>query len=120
MFFSRELPNSELLKKIICLESCQLSYTLVRKNIYSENQTKILNSTISRVKEKYNKDNFLMFDSIKDLQVQQVKLKSLNLMLYLMTIYNLLHAMARKNKEDCKLKRFATTINGLQKNQMLL
>ena len=66
VFFSRELPNSELLKKIICLESCQLSYTLVRKNVYSENQTKILNSTISKVKEKYNKDNFLMFDSIKD------------------------------------------------------
>ena len=66
VFFSRELPNSELLKKIICLESCQLSYTLVRKNVYSENQTKILNSTISKVKEKYSKDNFLMFDNIKD------------------------------------------------------
>ena len=33
MFFSRELPNAELLKKIICLESQELSYGLVRKNL---------------------------------------------------------------------------------------
>ena len=66
IFFSRELPNSELLKKIICLESEQLSYTLVRKNIYSETQTDILNATIQQIKKKYNKDNFLMFDNVKD------------------------------------------------------
>ena len=66
IFFSRELPNSELLKKIICLESEQLSYTLVRKNIYSEIQTDILNSTIKKIKKKYSKDNFLMFDNVKD------------------------------------------------------
>ena len=33
IFFSRELPNSELIKKVICLESGQLSYSMVRKNI---------------------------------------------------------------------------------------
>ena len=36
MFFSRELPNSELMKKIICLESEQLSYGMVRKYIFSD------------------------------------------------------------------------------------
>ena len=33
IFFSRELPNSELMKKIICLESEELSYSMVRQNI---------------------------------------------------------------------------------------
>ena len=66
MFFSRELPNSELLKKIICLESGQLSYGQVRKNIYSEVEIGIVNQTIKNVKKKYNENNFLMFDNIKD------------------------------------------------------
>ena len=75
MFFSRELPNAELLKKILCLESNQLSYTLVRKNIYSEAQIAILNSTISKVKKKYGRDNFLMFDNIKDFAASSSEVK---------------------------------------------
>jgi len=66
MFFSRELPNSELLKKIICLESEQLSYSMVRKNIFSDNELSIVNSTISGIRKKYSKDKFLMFDNIRD------------------------------------------------------
>ena len=75
IFFSRELPNSELIKKILCLESEQLSYTLVRKNVYSEMQIKILNSTITKVKEKYNRDNFLMFDNIRDFASSSSEIK---------------------------------------------
>ena len=66
IFFSRELPNSELLKKIICLESQQLSYGMVRKNIFSEQDIKMFNSAIAHIKEKYSKDKFLMFDNVKD------------------------------------------------------
>ena len=58
IFFSRELPNSELLKKIICLESQQLSYGMVRKNIFSEQDIKMFNSAIAHIKEKYSKDKF--------------------------------------------------------------
>ena len=66
MFFSRELPNSELMKKIICLESEQLSYSMVRKNVYSENDLKIVKNTISSIKRKYSGDKFLMFDNLRD------------------------------------------------------
>ena len=75
MFFSRELPNSELLKKIICLESEQLSYSMIRKNVFSDNSLSIVNSTISRVREKYNKDNFLMFDNVKDFAMSSSEVK---------------------------------------------
>ena len=57
MFFSRELPNSELMKKIICLESGKLSYGMVRKNIFSDDSLKIVNETIDNIREKYSKEN---------------------------------------------------------------
>ena len=36
VLFNRELPNSELLKKLIALESGRLSYSMIRKGIYDE------------------------------------------------------------------------------------
>ena len=66
IFFSRELPNAKLLKKIICLESQQLSYGKVRKNVFEEQDLLFINSTIEQIKKKYSKDNFLMFDNVRD------------------------------------------------------
>ena len=68
MFFSRELPNSELFKKILCLESGNLSYGMIRKNIFSEKDLEETNRAIEDIKVKYGKDRFLMFDNIRDFQ----------------------------------------------------
>jgi len=75
MFFSRELPNSELMKKIICLESGKLSYGMVRKNIFSDDSLKIVNETIDSIREKYSKENFLMFDNLKDFSSSSSEVK---------------------------------------------
>tara|TARA_R100000231_G_scaffold115265_1_gene85742 strand:- start:2221 stop:3561 length:1341 start_codon:yes stop_codon:yes gene_type:complete len=75
MFFSRELPNSELMKKIICLESEQLSYGMVRKNVFSDDSLKIVNNTISHIRNKYSSDKFLMFDNLKDFSSSSSELK---------------------------------------------
>ena len=75
MFFSRELPNSELLKKIICLESQELSYSMVRKNVFTENDLKIINATLSQIKKKYGSDRFLMFDNVRDFAVSAGEVK---------------------------------------------
>jgi replicative DNA helicase len=75
IFFSRELPNSELLKKIICLESQQLSYGTVRKNTFSEQDIKSFNTAIAFVKEKYSKDKFLMFDNVRDFSSASSEIK---------------------------------------------
>ena len=75
MFFSRELPNSELMKKIICLESEQLSYGMVRKNIFSDQSLKLVNQTISSIRNKYSKDKFLMFDNLKDFAASSSEVK---------------------------------------------
>ncbi len=75
MFFSRELPNSELFKKIICLESEQLSYSQVRKNIYSDNALLVVNNTITAIKKKYGRDRFLMFDNIRNFSMSSSEVK---------------------------------------------
>ena len=75
MFFSRELPNSELLKKILCLESGKMSYSMVRQNVFTEHDLKNMNETIEVVKEKYSKDKFLMFDNIKDFSLASSEIK---------------------------------------------
>ena len=75
IFFSRELPNAELLKKIICLESQQLSYGNVRKNIFSEEDLMFINSAIEFVKKKYSKDKFLMFDNVRDFAASASEVK---------------------------------------------
>ena len=66
IFFSRELPNSELVKKIVCLESQQLSYGEVRKNIFSEDSLKYFNNALALIRKKYSSDKFLMFDNVRD------------------------------------------------------
>ena len=75
MFFSRELPNTELLKKIVCLESEQLSYNMVRKNIYNETDLKLVNQTLDRIKDKYGEDKFLMFDNIRDFATSSAEVR---------------------------------------------
>ena len=66
IFFSRELPNSELIKKILCLESHELSYSMVRKNVYTSQEREIVDKTIKLIKQKYHEDKFLMFDNLRD------------------------------------------------------
>jgi replicative DNA helicase len=75
MFFSRELPNAELLKKILCLESGKLSYSMVRQNVFTDLDLEHMNEAISFVREKYSKDKFLMFDNIKDFSLASSEIK---------------------------------------------
>ena len=75
IFFSRELPNSELVKKIVCLESQQLSYGEVRKNIFSEESLKFFNSALSIIRKKYSSDKFLMFDNVRDFAASSGEVK---------------------------------------------
>ena len=75
MFFSRELPNSELLKKILCLESGKLSYGMVRQKVFTEQALENMNEAIEIVRKKYSKDKFLMFDNIKDFSLASSEIK---------------------------------------------
>jgi|5B_taG_2_1085324.scaffolds.fasta_scaffold01036_31 replicative DNA helicase len=75
IFFSRELPNSELVKKIVCLESGKLSYGQVRKNIWDNNSLKHFDDSLAFVRKKYASDRFLMFDNVRDFAASSSEVK---------------------------------------------
>ena len=66
VLFNRELPNSEMIKKLITLESGKLSYGMVRQGIYDDSEIDELKRVKKKIAELYNEDKFLMFDNIRD------------------------------------------------------
>ena len=73
--FNRELPNIEVIKKLICLESQKLSYSLIRQGIHSEDSLKQLQMVREIIKKKYNEEKFLMFDDIRDFAKTSAEVK---------------------------------------------
>ena len=66
VLFNRELPNSEMIKKLITLESGKLSYGMVRQGIYDDSEIDELKRVKEKIAELYNEEKFLMFDNIRD------------------------------------------------------
>ena len=64
--FNRELPNVEVIKKLMCLESKKLSYSLIRQGIHNKNSIACVEEVRKIIKEKYSEDKFMMFDNIRD------------------------------------------------------
>ena len=75
LLFNRELTNIEVLKKLIAIESGQLSYALIRKGIYDDTSLKELAKTKRLITEKYKEGKFAMFDNIKDFAKSAVEIK---------------------------------------------
>ena len=73
--FNRELPNIEVIKKLICLESQKLSYSLIRQGIHSKDSLEQLEKVREIIKHKYNEDKFLMFDNIRDFAKTSAEVK---------------------------------------------
>ena len=73
--FNRELPNIEVIKKLICLESQKLSYSLIRQGIHSKDSLVQIENVRKIIKEKYNEEKFLMFDNIRDFAKTSAEVK---------------------------------------------
>lgn len=73
--FNRELPNIEVIKKLICLESQKLSYSLIRQGIHNTSSLEQLELVREVIKKKYNEDKFLMFDNIRDFAKTSAEVK---------------------------------------------
>jgi replicative DNA helicase len=48
---------------------------MVRKNVFNDMDLKIVNNTISQIRDKYSKENFLMFDNLKDFALSSSEVK---------------------------------------------
>jgi len=65
IMFNREMPNTEMMKKFIAMESNNITYDMLRHNAIS-NKEKIQKS-LEIIKEKYT-DKLFMFDNIRNLE----------------------------------------------------
>jgi replicative DNA helicase len=75
VLFNREMTNVEMLKKLLTLESQQLSYTLVRKGVYDQESLKEIMETQKKIQDIYSKDKFLMFDNVHDFNSAQTEVR---------------------------------------------
>jgi len=65
--FNRELPNTEVIKKMLCIEMPKLEYTDIRRGLINDRTKKLLREARNIITEKYPEDKFVMFDNIRDL-----------------------------------------------------
>lgn len=79
MLFNREMSNTEMLKKILVLESQNLSYRLIRQGVVDG---PVILEEIERTKQKvlkaYNEEKFLMFDNIRNMGRAATEIKKFN------------------------------------------
>ena len=79
IMFNREMSNTEMLKKLVVLESGLLSYSMVRSGgLGDKSSLEEMEKTVEVIKKKYNKDKFLMFDNIVDFGQASSEVKRFN------------------------------------------
>jgi len=66
MLFNREMSNTEMLKKMVVMESKSLEYANIRRNDLSETDKKQFESTSNTIKKEYG--NLLMYDGVRNLE----------------------------------------------------
>ena len=66
VLFNREMTNVEMLKKLITLESGNLSYGMIRRGVFDMESMAELTRVKQAIVNKYSKDKFVMFDNLKD------------------------------------------------------
>ena len=66
VLFNREMTNVEMMKKLIALESGNLSYNIIRRGIFDTVGLAELESAKKKIIEKYSENKFAMFDNLKD------------------------------------------------------
>ena len=76
--FNRELPNTEVLKKMVCIEEPKLNYGDVRRGIFNENNVDLLKAVKEKITTKYSEDKFIMFDDIRDFPKTASEVKKFN------------------------------------------
>ena len=75
ILFNRELPNTEVIKKLICLESGKLSYGMMRKAVFSKSEIELLKEAKEKVVKKFKSERFLMFDNLKSFSKSSAEVK---------------------------------------------
>ena len=75
VMFNREMPNIEMMKKFMAMESRELPYRNLRHNVDIDSDT--LEEVSNLIREKYE-DKLFMFDDIRDLDGSIREVKAIN------------------------------------------
>ena len=116
--FNRELPNSEVIKKLICIENPRLNYKDVRKGIVDKTNTSFINQLkdASRIiAEKYNEDKFVMFDNIRDLAKTSSEVKKFKPDVIIDDYIQLVTPAGRETERRLQLERICNEYKWLAK-----
>jgi len=65
MLFNREMSNTEMMKKLLCMESKKIDYDKIRRHELTKNEKNELLDTSEKTVEKYK--NLMMYDNVRTL-----------------------------------------------------
>ena len=114
---NREMPNHEMMKKILCLESQELSYRMIRKGLFDnlEDLAK-LNKAKELIKERYG-DRLAMFDNLKDFHSSASEIKKFKPDVVIDDYIQLIEPERNIDQRRLQLERICNQYKWLAKSQ---
>ena len=117
MLFNRELPNVEVIKKLMCIESGQLSYRKVRNSEFNKKDEKELQSVAGDMKILYASERFQMFDTIKDMTKTAIEIKKFKPDIVLDDYIQLIEPDGKIEQRRLQLERICNDYKWIAKSQ---
>jgi replicative DNA helicase len=113
--FNRELPNTELLKKMICIEEPKLSYSSVRRGNFNDNQVELIKNVRSKIIDKYSEDKLVMFDNVRNFSKTASEVKKFNPDVIIDDYIQLVTPAGKEEKRRLQLERICNDYKWLAK-----
>jgi replicative DNA helicase len=116
--FNRELPNSEVIKKLICIENPRLNYRDVRKGIVDKSNIGFieeLKKASKKIADIYGEDRFIMFDTIRDLPKTASEVKKFEPDVIIDDYIQLVSPSGRETERRLQLERICNEYKWLAK-----
>ena len=98
--FNRELPNTEVLKKMICIEEPKLSYSDIRRGNFDAKDVERLREVQELIRKKYSEDKFVMFDDVRDFPHTASEVKKFKPDIIIDDYIQLITPTGKKTKDD--------------------
>jgi len=117
MLFNRELPNVEVIKKLMCIESGSLSYRKVRNSEFNKKDEKSLKQVASDMKILYASERFQMFDTIRDMTKTSIEIKKFKPDVVLDDYIQLIEPDPKIDQRRLQLERICNDYKWIAKTQ---
>lgn len=117
MLFNRELPNVEVIKKLMCIESGNLSYKKVRNSEFNKKDEKELIQVAGDMKILYASERFQMFDTVRDMTKTAIEIKKFKPDVVLDDYIQLIEPDPKIDQRRLQLERICNDYKWIAKTQ---